>query len=288
MQLHFPHDHEPGMAYDAPRGFAPADYETGSWFLDALSGRPGTVGEIAPAGYPAYALLPHPYWREVPPATAGSFYDPADSEHESGYWSKPVRRSEVARLLETTGAEPPLDPPIDSAMGAPPLIPPLVGVLRRHTPAGAACLCGFWQVELPSFGNVLVHQTRPGPRSRGFSQLTNHIKSLFRTWRARNRASWLQRRIVEAAMAHGSPGEILLYRGALDEIAWWLSHFGTIKTYFHPPTVFWPEDRRWCVVMPQNKPISIVAGTHALIEDVVALAEIDVVETTASDSVSYL
>lgn len=282
MQPRFPHDYEPGVAGEMPPGFSPTDLELGSWFLEALGGSPRSVGDIAPAGYEAYVHLPHPYWAEVPPRTEGSFYDPPDSAAESGYWCKPVRRSE-ARLGDAPGNGPDLDPPIDSAMGAPPLIHPLVGVLRRHTPADMTCLCGFWEVQLPTFGGMIVYRTEPaGSRPRNLAIWT---KSMLLYLQARRRARRAQRDMIAAATAHGSPGQVLLYRGSLDGIERWLSGFGPIKAHYHPPSVFWPEDRRWCVVMPQNKPLSIMAGTRGLVEDILALTDIDAFEVKRSDDV---
>lgn len=285
MQPRFPHDYEPGVAGEMPPGFSPTDLEPGSWFLEALGGSPRSVGDIAPAGYEAYVHLPHPYWAEVPPRTEGSFYDPPDSAAESGYWCKPVRRSE-APLGDAPGNGPDLDPPIDSAMGAPPLIRPMMSVLRRHTPGDMACLCGFWEVQLPSFGGgISVYRAEPAAGSSGLHSLVRYVESIMRVLQARNRVRRMQRDMIAAATAHGSPGQVLLYRGRLDQIERWLSDFGPIKAHYHPPSVFWPEDRRWCVVMPQNKPLSIVAGTRLLVEDILALTDIDAFEVKRSDDV---
>ncbi len=281
MRPRFPHDYQPGIAGHAPLGFAPTGSASGRWFVDALKGSQNSVGAIAPAGYAAYVRLPHPYWLEVPPATDGSLYDPSDSAGESGYWRRPVRRSEAARLRDASGTEPPLDPPIDSAMGAPSVIRPLVDVLRAHTPAHMACLCGFWETRLPTIGGTVAGRIHRTARPGGF----RHVGSLIAAWRSRRRDARVRREIIAAATAHGPPGQVLLYRGTLDEIAWWLSDFGTIKIHFHPPSACWPEDRRWCVAMPQNKPVSIVAGTRGLIDDILAVPGIDACETTTSADV---
>ena len=282
MQLDFPHDYDPGPAGDVPAGFAPTDVVAGSWFVDALEGSPNSVGEIAPAGYEAYVHLPHPYWAEVSPHTEGSFYDPPDSEAESGYWWKPIRRSEVsAQACRWQSSA--LEPPTDSAMGAPPLIHPLIGVLRGHTPRDMTCLCGFWKVQLPAFGGVVID--RPQPSGFRPHELVPYVMSMVRALQARNRARRVQRDMIAAATAHGSPGQVLLYRGSLDEIESWLSDFRPLKAHFHPPSVFWPEDRRWCVAMPQNKPMSIVAGARPLVEDILALTGIDAFEVQRSDDV---
>ena len=285
MQPDFPHDYDPGPAGGVPAGFSPTDVVAGSWFVDALEGSPNSVGEIAPAGYEAYVHLPHPYWAEVSPHTAGSFYDPPDSEAESGYWWKPIRRSEVARPRRADGNRSPLEPPTDSAMGAPPLIHPLIGVLRSHTPADMACLCGFWKVQLPAFGGMTVYRAEPAAGSSGRRSLARYVKSIVRALQASNRARRVRRDMIAAATAHGSPGQVLLYRGSLDEIECWLSDFDPLKAHYHPPSVFWPEDRRWCVAMPQNKALSIVAGTRLLIEEVQALTDIDAFEVNRSDDV---
>ena len=284
MRPHFPHDYDPGIAGEMPPGFSPTDFVVGSWFLDALGGSPNSVGEIAPAGYEAYVHLPHPYWAEVPPHTQGSFYDPPDSKAEPGYWSKPIRRSEVAQLRDALGNASSLGSAIDSAMGAPPLIHPLIDVLRTHTPKDMACLCGFWVVQLPTFGGMVTHRVKPAASSRPYS-LGRYVKLAVRGLQARNRARRVRRDRIAAATAHGSSGQVLLYRGSLDGIEYWLSDFGPIKAHYHPPSVFWPEDRRWCVAMPQNKPLSIVAGTRLLVEDILALTDIDAFEVKRSDDV---
>ncbi|MCY3810547.1 MAG: hypothetical protein OXH15_01970 [Gammaproteobacteria bacterium] len=287
MQPHFPHDYEPGVAGEMPPVFSPTDSETGSWFLDGLVGAPNSVGEIAPAGYEAYVHLPHPHWAEVSSGTAGSFYDPPDSQAGSGYWLKPIRRSEVARHGDGLGDGPHLDPPMDSAMGALALIRPLIGVLRRHTPEDMTCLCGFWKVQLPTFGGIVMYRAEPAAGSSGPRSLVRYVKSMVLAFQARNRVRRMRRDMIAAATAHGSPGQVLLYRGSLDGIEAWLSDFGALKAHYHP-SVFWPEDRRWCVAMPQNKPLSIVAGTRGLVDDVLALTDIDAFEVKRSDDVWHI
>lgn len=283
MQPDFPHDYDPGIAGRMPPGFSPTDFAVDSWFLDGLGTSPNSVGEIVPAGYEAYVHLPHPYWAEVSPHTDGSFYDPPDSKAESGHWCKPIRRSEVARLGDAAGNGPPLGSPIDSAMGAPALIRPLIGVLRKHTPGDMTCLCGFWEVQLATFGGMTFYRAEPAARSS--HSLPRYVGSLLGALQARKRARRVHRDTTAAATAHGSPGQVLLYKGGLDGIERWLSGFGPIKAHYHPPSVFWPEDRRWCVAMPQNKALSIVAGTRLLIEDILALTDIDACEVKRSDDV---
>lgn len=284
MPPDFPHDYDPGIAGEMPPGFSPTDFVAGSWFLDALEGSPNSVGHIVPAGYEAYVHLPHPYWAEVSPGTEGSFYSPPDSESESGYWGRPIRRSEIVQLEDARGNWPPLGPPIDSAMGAPPLIHPLIDVLRRHTPEDMTCVCGFWTVQLPTFVGTVMYRSEPAAGSIPHN-MARYVKSMVRALRARNRARRARRDMIAAATAHGSPGQVLLYRGSLDGIEFWLSDFGPIEAHYHPPSVFWPEDRRWCVAMPQNKALSIVAGPRRLVEDILALTDVDAFEVKLSDDV---
>ncbi len=152
----------------------------------------------------------------------------------------------------------------------------------------------FWEVQLPTFGGMVTYRAEPAAGSRlrsvvrpkgGLSHAYGSVKSMVRALQARDRARRVQRDMTAAAAAHGSPGQVLLYRGSLDGIEHWLSDFGPIKAHYHPPSVFWPEDRRWCVTMPQNKPLSIVAGTRLLVEDILALTDIDAFEASRSDDV---
>lgn len=237
-----------------------------------------------PAGYGAYVRLPHPYWLDVSPGTDGAFYDPPDSGADSGNWYKPVRRSEAARLQHTSKIWSRLDPPIDSAMGAPPLIRPLVGVLRRYTPGEVPCFCGFWKVQLPTFGRMVMYRAESQEAPLRANHKARHVESTMHVLRARYKA-WRLRRLIADTRTHRSSGQVLLYQCRLHQIESWLSGFGPIKAHYHPPTVFWPEDRRWCVAMPQNKPVSIVAGPRALADDLLGLTDIDAFDAKRSDSV---
>ena len=264
----FPHDYQPGIAGYAPPGFAPADFAGGTWFIDALTGSTDTLGEILPAGFDAYVRLPHPYWRVVPQGTDGAIYDPPDSSTEAGVWLKPIRHIDVA-LAGRAG----IWPSIESAMGAPTVIPAVMDVLRAEA-GNVICLCGFWERREPS-------------SARGVGQVVYDYRSAPAT--AERFGRWAVEQIMRALAkrehTERSPKDIVLYRGRFDDIRSWLSGFPAIKEYGSPPTAFWPEDRSWCIALPQNKDFSCAAGPRHLMERIRALTEIDAFEDKLSDNV---
>ena len=262
----FPHDYEPGIAGFAPPGFVPTDIDGGTWFIDALTGSTNTLGEILPAGFDAYVRLPHPYWREVPQGTDGAIYDPPDSSTEAGVWLKPVRRLDGAPADQST-----IWPSIESVMGTPTVIPAVMDVLRAEA-GNVICLCGFWERReaSPARGLVkVVYGSAPATVER------------FRPW------EMVRTVLALAKQEHTEriPKDIVLYRGRFDDIRSWLSGFPAMKAYGSLPTAVWPEDRRWCIALPQNKDFSCAAGPGRLMERIRALTEIDAVEAKLSDKV---
>ena len=233
-----------------------------------MAGPTNTVGEILPAGFDAYVRLPHPYWRDVPEGTIGAIFDPSGSSAEGGVWTKPVLGAE-ATIPDEAG----LWPPIEGVMGAPTVMSAVTDVLRAET-GNVTCLCGFWKRGEPSGGGNITDAAGPAT----VAQLLIRLFLPF---------GWVQTMLDLARQRQtgGPPKEVMLYRGGFDDTRRWISEFAAMMTYYPLPTAFWPEDRRWCVALPQNKSFSFAAGPRKLMDRILALPDIDALEVKLSDNV---
>ena len=265
-----PHDYEPGTAGEAPPGCEPVEASAWPWFLDALCSAPNTVGEVVPTGFEAYVRLPHPYWRKVGEGTAGAIYEPPEGPTTAGAWLRPVRESMADISAEG------LWPPIDSAVGAPTVMAAVLHVLRSDF-GNPECQCGFWSHGGASFalGGATVYVSGEVPRENWLRKRLARF-----VWRVRWALMLRRQRRANAA-----PKTIVLYRGRLDEVRDWLGGFASMMSHYPPPTAIWPEDRSWCIALPQNKPVSFVGGSRSLVEKICALPEIDAFEVERSDDV---
>ena len=205
----------------------------------------------------------------VPQGTDGAIYDPPDSSTEAGVWLKPVRRLDGAPADQST-----IWPSIESVMGTPTVIPAVMDVLRAEA-GNVICLCGFWERREPSPARGLVKVVY------GSAPATVERLGL---WVMKIMLALAKQEHTERSPKR-SPKDIVLYRGRFDDIRSWLSGFPAIKEYGSPPTAVWPEDRRWCIALPQNKDFSFAAGPGRLMERIRALTEIDAVEAKLSDKV---
>ena len=245
-------------AEDSPRElriptiYTPANHED----LSGLSilGPSWSVGDFVPVGFEAYAWLPNPVWKAVPPGTAGAIYDRESNADESSWW-KPLKWSAVAaangaamtkdtRFHEISGS-------CDAGAGTsdevftwgpsegtmePFIADGLFSILERETGADDSCLVGQWE---------------------GGSSWCTEAKLLTPHW------------------------NYFVWRASFAELADWLRQPDSFERSVDCPHIIWPSDRKWCVATLYSGFSNYVAGSRALIDAILA-SDLEAYETELS------
>ncbi|WP_218123483.1 hypothetical protein [Quadrisphaera sp. DSM 44207] len=83
------------------------------------------------------------------------------------------------------------------------------------------------------------------------------------------------------------PGrDLLVFSGPLTATA--QMGYRATPTWFVPqsPNLFWPQDRAWCVATEVDLDCTLVAGTHALVDDLLVHPDLEVWPVAAEDSLA--
>jgi hypothetical protein len=82
----------------------------------------------------------------------------------------------------------------------------------------------------------------------------------------------------------------LLFEGPLNAVSELQEPFGySVGTAFHPqsPNLFWPQDQAWCVASEIDLFCTLVAGSAALADDMLAESRLEVWRVDPGDPVTY-
>jgi len=305
-----------------------ADISAGDWMRERID-QPwrGTMHDVVPRGFEAYARVFHPAsrdrpvgrpWPGLPYAAHRRAWDDfqADSpqiDDESVTWATTAAamgttmhpRAQWHRLVAPGVVVENEDGPRDAAgwrynqplTGDAPagLVCSLAAVLVRHTTTPDAGFAAVWE----GFGGLLGH-VGVGP-SRGFYQITEDGAGADPTLARHNsmlgsatrdvfnrvfrRPTWqegiLSREISEAPRLQLPDRGFVLFHAGVAEFAdpdWALAapwrDLEAERHGFapdaHAPGILWPEDRSWVSVTEVDFDSTIVGGTRALIDDLVA------------------
>ncbi|TLG05304.1 hypothetical protein FEK35_19220 [Nocardia cyriacigeorgica] len=279
-----------------------ADVERGKWLLERV-GEHG-VGDIAGTGFEAYARILHPVEatrRDV--ASTGEWGNPAVVEEAMWPWAEVAARNgrvmhPLVQWRNLTDGEDEAAMSFDdgwevgqSAVGwfDPKLLAALTAHLRVATETPDEVTAGVWNGfgELnTSSGAVLLMSTDGDPRNlereraRIEAELTASVAPQVR-------------RAVEAGPFLRWPGrDFLLFDTSLSELAdpGWVYAAGLGWTPDFPgvtPQLLWPADHAWVVASEIDFDSTIVAGSRALIEAVVADDRFEAFEITEDSDLSW-
>jgi hypothetical protein len=234
------------------------EIERGDWIRERLRGW-GVVGSTVPRGFNAYARVFHPAegsWRDAA-AHSGSTWHPAmqwDSIDPSGALDRPdVGRIDLSSLAA------------------------LAALLDKHTTTPDDATAGIWEGfgELRSGGSTTLFASVDGSASP-FREDTLHPD-------------------VHAAVARGPllelPGRAYVLRSArvaeFVDTDWPLrAGIGWSGPFGPTPNLLWPADHAWAVASEIDFDSTLVGGSRALIDAVLASPALEVAEVTEDTDMS--
>jgi hypothetical protein len=224
------------------------DPSAAAWVGARLTGFGRRVTDTVPAGFAAYARILHPIQ-----VTEDRWLTWSDVAVAAGTRVHPL--VQWRRLAHPGGSRMP-----GWGGGAPekgnlpvPALRSLLAVLSRHTASPDDCWLCLWD----GYGWI-----------RGTPSVA--IASVSSDGRVTERLvpAALSTAALEPSRTVRFPGRnYLLARGALDAaltVGWWLD--GELRDP-QSPNLFWPDDHSWCVATEIDFDSTLVAGSEALIED---------------------
>lgn len=252
------------------------DVAPAAWLLPRMGGRFGAVTRTVPGGFDSYARILHPAvdasgdsitWAAVARAT-GRQVHPTAQWHAVTDAADPINPGPTSRWQYYT--------PEKGALAAE-QVGALCGVLAKHTATPLDCFACCWE------GWAGLHPPRP---------------TVQKDWRFRLSAP------PEPADGVLSPEEVAspfvehpgrryrLYAGPLPEPR----QFSLVNLAFpphtaspfleQPPSIFWPADHSWCFASEIDFNSTLVGGTTAMIDDVLAHPDLEAWSIEPADSLA--
>ena len=275
------------------------DTSRGDWVAPRLDGW-GVVGSVVPRGFPAYARVLHRAtdreagpvrWAEVA-ASAGTRLHPT-----AQWWCLARRPDWYAQQPNVAHDEPwPQDWPWPEGhdgtrRGAPGEWPggnpqqgeldheqlaALVGVLRRFTDPDAVT-AAFWEGSAWQGG---VYLTFWRDDETGESGSTSGPTG-----------PYLEPSVIDGPKLELPGRAHIVFAGALDDVAALAAGTATADVApFTPgsrtPSLLWPDDRSWCVATEVDFDSTLVGGSRALVDAVLADETIEAFEVSPADSLA--
>ena len=255
------------------------DPRTGDWLRPRLGPFGAAVGSLVPRGFEAYARLLHPMydadgapvtWAAVAAATGATVHPTAQSWRVAG---RPDAHAPQARPLGKRSAEPrewsggdPAEGSLDAAV-----LRTLADVLAPH--ARGDLVAAFWEgsgweggmrVWWSDDPAVTPPPPRPAPDE------------------------------LAPEVLHGPKLELphrayVLFRATLDDLVDLADGRARADIDpFHPdwrtPNLLWPDDHAWCLATEVDLDSTVVGGTRALVDHLLATPDLEVLEVTETDS----
>lgn len=247
-----------------------ADVAAASWIRPRLATDFGTVGSVVPAGYPAYARLLHPVedgerlrrWSDVAAATGRTV-------HPLVQWHRLVGAVDPRGATDGQGAGPPRVGEL-----VPEHLAALLDVLAGHTGTPDDCWACVWEgyawvAKVP--GSIALF----GFTDDGEPPVLEHGPPGFTA-----------EQLAGPRVRHPNRSYLLL-RGPLTSVR--LIGDQVTPDWFDPqsPNLWWPADRTWCVGTEIDLDSTLVAGSRALVDELLAHPVLEAVEVQPGDSLAW-
>jgi hypothetical protein len=237
----------------------------GADWIDSRLGLFGSVAGIVPGGFPAYARILHP---------------------ASGPNGEPVRWTDVAaasgRVMHRLVQFHAIDYPPESGPGTsiqPPetgifpldLLRILCGLLSRHTRTAESCWFCLWEGYGELHGSVgKIVFTPVGMPETADEEERDSLPPA------------IQAAVLKGPCVHLPARNYFLFEGPLESA----TEF-EILPFRHSPNLFWPEDHAWCVASEIDLFCTLVGGSEALVESLVADPHLEVWRVSEDDPVTW-
>ena len=217
--------------------------DAAAWIPERLHPFAIDVGSIIPVGFAAYARVFHPFYRWT-----------------STWQLMPVRWGDIAAANNRTIAEEMQN--LDLSVEPP-----------QFSPSGEE----LWNQQSRTGSMPLEIAARLAPILKSHTQTPELC--WFAAW---NGWGALQSRIrdPEAAMFSVPNRDLFLLHGPINDVLTTLSDFDSI---YQSPTLWWPDDRAWCVVTEIDFTWSYVGGSVACIEQILSDSELETVSSAPTE-----
>jgi hypothetical protein len=225
------------------------------------------VGSVVPTGFAAYARILHPAstrerevrWADVA-AWSGRAIHPEVQFHAL-----------VPSLpMDQIGTEPFEYPPSNGVLPES-QVRALADLLSRHTSTGGRCWFCLWDgYGYFNKGAVMVFRAyRDSWAGRWARWRHQHVRVSFH--RARSRA------VPGRRVTPNPQRSYLLFTGSVNQAAGWPEG----------PSIWWPDDRAWCVASEIDLPYTYVGGSQQLIEEILHDPAFEALQSGVSDGITY-
>lgn len=229
--------------------------EAADWLVSGLHPFARDVGSYVPDVFAAYVRLLHPAWYVE------------SEERRPRSWAQLARDAGV-RLLATTPYEdiaPSMGPQIEAPKvgtldGADLSI--LMSLLETFTETPERCWFGWWA----GFGAL--------PACAAHSETADEASA------ARQAESRVARPATQGPYVEVDERPLVLFHGPVIEAARF-SHGSDIQS----PTLWWPEDRRWCVASEIDFHSTYIGGSQGLIDSLLSHEDVEGISAVVSDRV---
>lgn len=266
-----------------------ADPSVGDWLRPRLGPFGATVGSLVPRGFVAYARILHPMtdtdgtpvrWSEVAAATGRTVHPTAQSwkveRRPAPHSGAPAPTPELVELggRESTPSEWRGDDPGEGSLPGPEL-GALARVLGRH--ADGELVVAFWEgsgweggwQRVAWFGEP---PATPPPPHRAPDDLAPEA--------LRGPKLELPHRAHVLFRATTGDLEALADGRAVADVE-------PFRPGWRTPNLVWPDDRSWCVATEVDLDSTVVGGSRALVDDLLAAPDLEVLEVTERDSLGW-
>jgi hypothetical protein len=241
------------------------DVAAADWIVDRLHRYPADVesdvGSFVPEGFPAYARVLHPAWRGEP--TVGVKVRWAELARAAGL---PLTATARFDDLESEQAVPGLEPPLEGTLACDEL-DAMVELIGPFTGTPGSCWFAIWEgygwIQGPPATAELVADPRGRSRQPGASR----------------RARPLAGRVSARVQVPDRP--LILYAGPIEAAAAFCR-----EPLRQSPTLWWPDDRAWCVASEVDFRSTYIGGAEGLIDRVVRDPRLEAVTIAVSAKVT--
>lgn len=236
------------------------DVRSGDWLVERLRGFAQQVGSIVPAGFESYARVFHPIeegptrrWRELA-ALNGRVAHPEMQLHVIAHAPGEGQGRYEGLTRVSVGSLPRRE------------LHALAGLHARHTVRSTRCWFAVWE----GFG-----QLQASPAAMRLESGAGQVEAL-------TVAPLAPPEVLEGPRLVLPNRAYLVLSGQVYEAADLFDALGS-----QSPNLWWPEDRSWCAATEIDFGWTYVAGSEALVDDVLASPELEALPARITDGVTF-